>query len=130
MSGRVGIGIIGTGFARRVQIPAFRACKNAEIVSVASGRLENARETAEEFGVKHFTGDWRETVLHKNVDFVCITTPPSLHCEMTLVALEHGKHVLCEKPMAMNVSEAEEMLAAADAAGVMALIDHELRFQP
>jgi len=130
MGNKVGIGIIGTGFARRVQIPAFRNCENAEIVSVASGSLENAEATAKEFGVEHFTADWRETVSHADVDLVCITTPPKLHREMTLFAIEQGKHILCEKPMAMNVSEAEEMTAAANKAGVLALIDHELRFQP
>ena len=130
MGDKVGIGIIGTGFARKVQIPAFRACENAKVVSVASGSAENARSTAEEFAIHHHTADWRETVSHSDVDLVCITTPPNLHMEMALYAFEHGKHVLCEKPMAMNVVEAEEMLAAAKKAGVLALIDHELRFQP
>jgi predicted dehydrogenase len=130
MGDRVGIGIIGTGFARKVQIPAFRACENATVVSVASGSAENARATAAEFGIGHFTSDWLETVSHPEVDLVCITTPPNLHKEMALFAIEQGKHVLCEKPMAMNVDEADEMLAAANNAGVLALIDHELRFQP
>ncbi|MGH7783126.1 MAG: Gfo/Idh/MocA family protein, partial [Candidatus Binatia bacterium] len=70
-----------------------------------------------------------ETVGHEGVDLVCITTPPVYHREMSMFAAEQGKHILCEKPMAMNVAEAEEMAAAANAAGVMALIDHELRFQ-
>ena len=126
----IGIGIIGTGFARRVQIPAFRACDGAEVVSVASGSIENAKATAEEFGIEHFSDDWRETVSRDDVDLVCITTPPKLHREMTLFAAECGKHILCEKPMAMNVAEAEEMTAAARKAGVLALIDHELRFLP
>ncbi len=130
MKEKVGVGIIGTGFARKVQIPAFVACENAEVVSVSSGSLENARATAEEFGIQHFTDDWRETVSRDDVDLVCVTTPPNLHKEMTLFALEHGKHVLCEKPMAMSVAEAEEMVAAANKAGVLALIDFELRFQP
>ena len=130
MSKRVGIGIIGTGFARRIQLPAFRACENAEIVSVASGSIENAESTAREFGIGHFTSDWHETVSHPDVDLVCITTPPKLHREMTLFALEHRKHILCEKPMAMNVSEAEHMTAAARNVGVLTIIDHELRFQP
>ncbi|MBC7900900.1 MAG: Gfo/Idh/MocA family oxidoreductase [Saprospiraceae bacterium] len=130
MKNKVGIGIIGTGFARKVQIPAFLSCENAEIVSVASGNLENARATAEEFGIGHFTADWRETVAREDVDLVCITTPPNLHREMTLFSLELGKHVLCEKPMAMNAAEAEEMTAMAKSKGVLALIDHELRFQP
>jgi Predicted dehydrogenases and related proteins len=113
-----------------VQIPAFRNCESAEIVSVASGSFGNAEATANEFGIAHFTADWRETVSRKDVDLVCITTPPKLHREMTLFAIEQGKHVLCEKPMAMNVSEAAEMLTAANKASVFALIDHELRFQP
>ncbi len=130
MKDRVGIGVIGTGFARKVQIPAFAACENAEVVSVASGSLANAETTAKEFGIGHFTDDWHETISRDDVDLVCITTPPNLHKEMTLFAIEHGKHVLCEKPMAMSVGEAEEMITAANAEGVLALIDFELRFQP
>jgi predicted dehydrogenase len=130
MKNSVGIGIIGTGFARRVQIPAFLADGNAVIASIASGNIDNARETATESGAAHFTNDWRETVSHQDVDLVCITTPPVLHREMTLFALENRKQVLCEKPMAMNVSEAEEITEAAKGVDVLALIDHELRFQP
>ncbi len=130
MGEQVGIGLIGTGFARRVQMPSFAACDKARLVSVASGSIENARSAATEFGIGHFSGDWRETAAHPEVDLVCITTPPIMHREMVLFAIENGKHILAEKPMAMNVAEAEEMTAAADKAGVLALIDHELRFLP
>ena len=130
MKEKIGIGIIGTGFARRIQIPAFLACEGVAIASVASGRMENAQATAEEFAIGHWTDDWRETVSHVDVDLVCITTPPNLHREMTLFAIEHGKHVLCEKPMSMNVAEAEEMVAASVGKPLLSLIDHELRFQP
>ena len=129
MNEGVGIGIIGTGFARKVQIPAFLACENARVLSVASASPENARATAAEFRIEHFTADWKDTVIRKDIDIVCITTPPVHHREMALFAIAQGKHVLCEKPMAMSVAEAEEMTAAAREAGVMALIDHELRFQ-
>ena len=129
MKESVGIGIIGTGFARNVQIPAFLSCDGTRIVSIASGSIENARAAADEFGVEHYTDNWRDTVRHKDVDLVCITTPPVLHREMTLFALEHEKHILCEKPMAMNVAEAREMAEAAKSVNVLALIDHELRFQ-
>ncbi len=129
MKDNVGIGIIGTGFARSVQIPAFYDCENARIISIASGSLENARAAADEFGIDHYTADWRETVRHEEVDLVCITTPPYLHREMALLALEHEKHILCEKPMAMNLTEAIEMAEAASSVNVLALIDHELRFQ-
>ena len=129
MSKNVGIGIIGTGFARTTQIPAFQRVEGAFIASVASHSLENARATAAACGAEHFTSDWCETVAHPQVDLVCITTPPIYHREMTLAALANNKHVLCEKPMAMNAAEAEEMCAAARGREVLALIDHELRFQ-
>lgn len=130
MQETVGIGIIGTGFARRVQAPAFLACEGARIVSVASRSFENARATAEECGAGHYTVDWRETIAHDDVDLVCITTPPVYHREMTLASIDHGKHILCEKPMALNIAEAEEMTQAASGKSRLALIDHELRFQP
>jgi len=129
MSKKVRIGFIGTGFARTVQIPAFLMCENVEIASVASYSLANAEKTAKEFDIPHFTDDWRETVTNENVDLVCITTPPPLHFEQTLAAIENGKHVLCEKPMAMSVAESEKMTEKAKEKGVLALIDFELRFQ-
>ena len=130
MADRVGIGIIGTGFARRVQIPSFLRCEGAYIASVASARIENARSVAAEFGITHATDDWRETIGAPGVDLVVITTPPNLHREMTIAALEADKHVLCEKPMAMDVAECEEMVAEVSRPGPLALIDHELRFLP
>ncbi len=130
MREKVGIGFIGTGFARRVQMPAFLECDGARIVSVASGDVQNARSAADEFDIGHCTSDWHETVLHPEVDLICITTPPNLHREMAVFAIENGKHVLCEKPMAMDVAETEEMIAAADGKSLLTLIDHELRFQP
>lgn len=129
MKNSVKIGIIGTGFARRVQIPSFLECEEAEIVSVASFHPKNAERTAREFDIPHFTDDWQDTISREDIDLICITTPPDTHFEMTLRALELGKHVLCEKPMAMNVREALTMTEAAQEANVLALIDHELRFQ-
>ncbi len=130
MAKTIGIGVIGTGFARKVQIPAFLACESVKIASVASGNMANAEATAEECGAEHFTADWRETVIRDDVDLVLITTPPNFHREMTLASIAAGKHILCEKPMAMNFAEAAEMMAAAEGKPLLALIDHELRFQP
>ena len=129
MKEKIGIGIIGTGFARTVQIPAFQSIAGAEIVSIASGKRENAEKTARDFNIAHFTGDWRETVERDDVDLICITTPPVFHREMTLFALENDKHILCEKPMAMTAAEAREMWdKAREKPHLLCLIDHELRF--
>lgn len=126
---KIRIGIIGTGFARTVQIPAFQKIAGAEVVSIASAHLENAEKAARDFNIPHFTGDWRETISRDDVDLICITTPPVFHREMTLFALENNKNVLCEKPMAMNAAEAREMLEKSkEKKNVLALIDHELRF--
>lgn len=124
------IGIIGAGFARTTQIPAFKACQGARITAIASAHREHATEVAREFDIEHVADDWRELVTRDDVDLVSIVTPVVTHCEMTLLALDHGKAVLCEKPMAMNAAEALRMCERAREAGVLALIDHELRFLP
>ena len=124
----VGIGIIGTGFARTTQIPGFRDCMGAKVVAIASHRRERAEAVAKEFGIEHVAHDWQELVAHNDVDLVSVVTPPSTHMEITLAALEQRKAVLCEKPMALNATEAARMAEKAKSAGVLALIDHELRF--
>ena len=129
-SGAVGVGIIGTGFARTTQLPAWRACEGARVVAVASGHRENAEAAAREFGIPFVASDWREVVAREDVDLVCVVTPPVTHEEMASAALRAGKAVLCEKPMALDASEAGRMCAAARDAGRLALIDHELRFLP
>src|SRR5918994_1204735 len=119
----VGIGIIGTGFARTTQIPGFRDCMGAKIVAIASRKRERAEAVAKEFGIEYVADDWQELIAHKDVDLVSIVTPPSTHMEIALAALDQRKAVLCEKPMALNAGEAARMVAKANAAGVLALID-------
>ncbi len=130
-SDKVGIGLIGTGFARTAQAPALRACEGARLAAVCSGSYENAQKAAQEFDIKHVCRDYRELLALEEIEAVIIATPPSLHHEMTLAALAAGKHVLCEKPMAMNADEARAMLEAAQQhPHQLAIIDHELRFNP
>src|SRR2546423_12420578 len=126
----IGIGIIGAGFARTTQIPGFKNCEGARIVAIASAHREHAEEVAREFDIPHVEDDWRGVINRDDVDLVSIATPVVTHCEMTLSALHRGKHVLCEKPIAMNAEEARTMKERAQEAGVLALIDHELRFLP
>ena len=124
----IGIGIVGAGFARTTQIPGFLNCKGARIVAIASRHREHAASVAQEFGIEHVANDWRELVARDDVDLVSVVTPPATHMEITLAALDRGKAVLCEKPMAMDAAEAKRMTERAREAGVLALIDHELRF--
>jgi predicted dehydrogenase len=124
----IGIGIVGTGFARTTQIPGFRDCMGAKVVAIASRHRHRAEEVAKEFGIEHVVNDWQELVARKDVDLVSIVTPPATHMEIALAALEQGKAVLCEKPMAMNREQSRKMVDTARSTGVLALIDHELRF--
>jgi len=124
----IGIGIVGAGFARTTQIPGFRDCMGARVVAIASQHRERAESVAREFNIENVARDWQELVARADVDLVSIVTPPATHMEITLAALDRGKAVLCEKPMAMNASQAERMTESARSAGVLALIDHELRF--
>ena len=126
----VGVGVIGTGFARTTQLPAWAACAGARVVAVASGHRENAERAAREFGIPFVADDWRGVVAREDVQLVSVVTPPVTHAEMVGAALAAGKAVLCEKPMAMNAEESASMRDDARGAGLLALIDHELRFLP
>lgn len=126
---RLRVGVVGTGFGAQVQIPAFQAHERAEVVAVASGTPGKAARVAARFGIRHVFDDWGD-LLRADLDLVSITPQPVHHYAMALTAVREGRHVLCEKPMAMNVGEAEEMLRAAEAAGIVHAIDHELRFNP
>jgi predicted dehydrogenase len=127
---RTRIGIIGAGFARSTQIPGFKNCKEAQVVAIASAHRENADKVAREFDIPNVERDWRGLIARDDIDLVSIATPVVTHCEMALAALDAGKAVLCEKPMAMTADEARRMSDRAREAGVLALIDHELRFLP
>lgn len=130
-SDNVGVGLIGTGFARSAQAPAFRACEGAELTAVCSGSFENAQKTAEEFNIPHACKSYQELLALDEVDLVIISAPPLFHHEMALAAFDAGKHVICEKPMAMNAAEARAMCErAAQHPYQLAVIDHELRFNP
>ncbi|HEX7705105.1 MAG TPA: Gfo/Idh/MocA family oxidoreductase [Thermoanaerobaculia bacterium] len=124
------IGIIGTGWGARVQVPTFREA-GLEVVALAGFHRNKTRALAAELGGLQPYDDWRDLVSAAEVDFVSVVTPPSEHREMSLAALEAGKHILCEKPTAMNALEAEHLVAAAKRyPELVALIDHELRFLP
>jgi len=87
-------------------------------------------EFAARWGWAETTTDWREVVARDDIDVVDIATPPDVHCEIAVAAAEAGKHVFCEKPIARNAAEAERMVQAAEAAGVVNYLNHEYRRCP
>lgn len=127
---QIRVGFIGAGWTERVQIPMFRR-GGLVAQAISSGNPANAQRVAQQLTMPEVYTDWRDLIAAPTVDVVSIVTPPHLHAEMAIAALQAGKHVICEKPMALNVGQAEAMLAAAQAApNQLAIIDHELRFHP
>ncbi len=122
------IGIVGASFAKQAYLPAFRHVPGAEVIALASARLDSAQSAAQTFGIPHVYDDWQQMLREHDFDLVCVATPTVTHAAMVLAALECGAHVLSEKPTAMNADEAEAMLQRAEALGRVHMIDHELRF--
>jgi predicted dehydrogenase len=108
------VGFVGAGNnTRRRHIPGFRALPGIELAAVANRTKESGERVAHELGIARVYEDWRDLVRAPDVDAVCIGTWPYMHREITLAALEHGKHVLCEARMAMDAAEGRRMLDAA-----------------
>jgi predicted dehydrogenase len=127
----VRVGIIGAGFARRVQLPALKLVPGVQVTAIASARRTNAEAVAAEFGIPAVFDDGTDLAHSGNVDLVVISSTPPSHARFAVAALEAGKHVLCEKPMALNATEAEQMARVAERRPAqVAWLDHELRYEP
>ena len=98
------IGVIGVGFGSRIQPPGFLS-EGLEVVAVCASRQERAESVAREFGIPHAYADYREMLRLPGLDAVSIVTPRHLHHPMAMAGLAAGKHVLCEKPFAMDQGE-------------------------
>lgn len=126
------IGIIGCGaIALQKHLPALiKLSDKVEVVAFCSGNEESARNAAEKFSknARIYT-DYRELVNDRNIDVVHVCTPNELHAPITVAALDAGKHVMCEKPMATNSKAAKEMLDAAKRSGKKLTIAYQNRFR-
>jgi len=124
-------GLIGAGDIVRKRVAgALRDARGSELVAVSRGRSDLVDAFAREVGARKHHPHWRALVADPDVDAVYVATPVRLHAEQTIAAAEAGKHVLCEKPMAMNVEECDRMIAACRASGVRLGIAYYRRFYP
>ncbi len=122
--------LIGTGFGAQVHAPGFKSHPAFDLAGVASANIENAKRVAAEFAIPYATDDWKRMLEEVEADLVSIVAPVDLHYPAARAALERGRHVLCEKPFAMNVPEARELAALARAKGVANVVNHEFRHYP
>lgn len=126
----VGVALVGCGFALRTQLPAFLRTGAAQVRCLVGRDAERTQQLAERHGIPVWSTDLDAALADPAVDLVCVSTPPDLHRDQSERALLAGKHVLCEKPMAMDAGEAASMCRTASASGRLALLDHQLRFSP
>lgn len=124
------VGVIGSGFARRVQLPGLRLVPDVTVVAIASRQRAHAEAAAQEFAIPTVYDHGVELARSPDVDLVIISSTPSSHPQYAIAALDAGKHVLCEKPMALDAAGAERMVAAAGRSPRLAWVDHELRYEP
>ncbi|MBT0771448.1 Gfo/Idh/MocA family oxidoreductase [Kineosporia sp. J2-2] len=122
-------GIVGTGFMGQVHARAI-AAGGGELTGVASGTLEQAREGARALGAGQAFADWSGLVSSDQVDVVHVCAPNAVHAEITLAALAAGKHVVCEKPLAVSVEQAVKVTDAAADSGRVAVVPFVYRFHP
>jgi predicted dehydrogenase len=127
----VGWGVLGAAWiAGRAVLPAIAASRNGRLISIASRDRARARKFAAEHSIQRVAADYDAVLADPDVDAVYIPLVNNLHLEWTLRAFDAGKHVLCEKPLAMNAIEAERMAEAASRSGRLLMEAFMYRFHP
>jgi len=131
MTTRIRWGLIGCGDISRKRVaPALRDHPNCELLAVSRAQAHQAEAFAKEFGAPAWYETWEELIGDPEIDAIYIATPVHLHAVQTIAAARAGKHVLCEKPMAMNVVECDQMIDAAKENGVRLGVAYYRHFYP
>ena len=125
------VGLIGSGaITRFIHAPGFQLCPDVQVTIACDSVLEIAETTARIFGIPKVTTDFHEVTHDPEIDAVVIATPNNLHKTIVLEAFAMGKHVLCEKPLGMNLEECNEMVEAAERSGRIHFVSFVYRFVP
>ena len=130
MAKPVRVGVIGSQFITAIHTEAMKSVPNAEIVAVASPTADHAQSFAKKHGIPHHFPDYKKMLEMDELDLVVIGAPNDLHCAITLEAAAAGKHVVVEKPLCLNLAQADQMIDACRRAGVKLMYAEELCFAP
>jgi predicted dehydrogenase len=126
----IGVALVGCGRIAGLHEIGYRGRDDARIVAVCDANRKLARDRARSWGVEKIYTGYEELLADPGIDLVEILVPHHLHAEMTVAACRAGKHVSVQKPMAMNVAEADRMITAAQAAGVVLRVYENFVFYP
>ncbi len=127
---KVKIGIIGTGVGIRTHLKGFRLCPDAEVVAICGSSKLRSEEFAKQNNIPIACADYKELCDISDIDLVCVTSPNRFHLEATKYAMEKNKHIICEKPLSDNISEVLELSKDAETYDRIAIVDHQLRYNP
>lgn len=127
---KIKVGVIGTGFIGPVHIEAIRRLGNAEVIALSEMTEELAKEKAKSLNVERAYGDYKELIADKDVEVIHICTPNHLHYHIAKEGILAGKHVVCEKPLAMNTEEGKELVELAKAHNVICAMHLNCRAYP
>src|SRR5216117_3527137 len=134
---KLNVGMIGYSFMGRAHSNAYRKVNNffdlayQPVLKAACARsADNAKAFAEKWGYESVETDWRKLIARDDIDLIDICVPNNLHCQIALAAAQAGKMILCEKPLALNVKEAEKMVAAVERANVPNMVWYNYRRCP
>lgn len=130
MQKTVRVGLIGSQFISNIHAESLRRCPGVELFAVASPTAGHAEAFAARWGVLHHCTDYRAMLEMPEIDMVVVGAPNDLHCEMAVAAFGAGKHVVMEKPLALNLAEADRMIAAGRSARRHLMYGEELCFAP
>ena len=131
MANPIGIGMIGCGgIAVANHIEGLKLCPGTKMVALCDSNPAVLQRASDSTGISDTFSDFNEMLKHPAVDAVIVATPNVVHAPAALAAIKAGKHVMCEKPLAMNMGECREMLAAANAAGVRHMTAFTYRYVP
>ena len=126
---KIGFGVIGAGLLGDLHAQVYHRLPGAELVAVADINGERARTVAGKYDAQPYT-DYVELLKHPDIQAVSIVTPDFAHRDPAVAAAQAGKHILCEKPLATTVAEAEEIVAAAKQANVKLMVAFANRISP
>jgi len=127
---KVGVGLVGSQFISTIHAEALRMVPQAEVLAVMSPTAGHARDFASKFGIAHHFSELDAMLGMDEIDMVVVGAPNFAHCDITVKAAAAGKHVVVEKPLCLNLAEADRMIAACAEAGVKLMYAEELCFTP
>jgi predicted dehydrogenase len=123
------IGIIGNGnIYNLAHRPAWKGIESARVVATCDVVEERAKKASKDFGIDRYYRDFRDLIKEDDIDVVDICTPSHTHAEISIRAMESGKHVICEKPIATNLGDSKKMIEASRQNGVHLFVGHTRRF--